>query len=66
MNQDKPKWTAGPYRIIYKNYPTYTWSLDSDSWVYQNEDMMDAIESSLDAMETFPDAEKILKKISKR
>lgn len=65
MNNDN-RWTAGPYRIVYNNYPTYTWSLNKDSWVYENESMMQAIEYSLAAMETFPDAEKILKKIPKK
>mgnify|MGYP000075830038 CR=1 FL=1 len=36
------------------------------NWVYHNSSMMDAIENELENMERFPDAEKILEKISKR
>ena len=62
MSNDK-KWTTSSYRIVYKNYPTYSWGLYPSEWVYSNSSMMDAIETSLDAMEHFPDAEKIINKV---
>lgn len=46
------------------NYPTYTWSLKRDAWVYENPGMMSAIEECLDNMTRFPDAERILNKLT--
>jgi len=40
--------------------PEYEWSLDPGTWVYENPDMMLAIEQSLDQMQVFPDAEQII------
>lgn len=60
---DHKKWTTASYRVVYKNYPTYSWGLYPSEWVYSNSSMMDAIETSLDAMHTFPDAQKIINKV---
>ena len=63
---DNKNWSAGPYRIVYKNYPTYSWGLYPQQWVYQNKDMMAAIESSLESMNSYPDAEKIIENIRRK
>jgi hypothetical protein len=63
MSDKKDKWSSGTYRIVYKNYPTYTWGLYPQQWVYSNQYMMDAIDRALDGMTEFPDAEEIIKKI---
>lgn len=44
-------------------YPTYSWGLYPNQSVYENKSMMDAIESALENMDRFPDAEKIIRKI---
>jgi hypothetical protein len=60
---DNEKWSMGPYRIVYNNYPTYNWSLQPQQWVYENASMMEAIERSLETMDTYPDAENIINKV---
>lgn len=62
MNNNN-KWSSGTYRIVYKNYPTYSWGLTPKQSIYENDSMMDAIESALEAMESYPDAEKIFEKV---
>lgn len=57
------KWSSGTYRIVYKNYPTYSWGLTPQQSIYENQSMMDAIDRSLEAMDNYPDAEAIIKKV---
>ena len=47
---------SGAWRVV----PVYDWSLDAGSWVYENPDILRAIEQSLDQMQVFPDAEQII------
>ena len=56
------KWTGINYSYT-QPYPTYSWGLYPNEWVYTNPSMMEAIERSLESMEQFPDAEKIIHKI---
>lgn len=43
--------------------PTYRWELKTDSWVYENELMMDAIDLACKNMQRFPDAETLLRSL---
>jgi hypothetical protein len=56
------KWTSINYSFT-QPYPTYSWGLFPNEWVYTNSSMMEAIECSLESMDSFPDAERIINKI---
>jgi hypothetical protein len=45
------------------DYPTYTWSLHANEWVYTNPSMMRAIDECVQNMLTYPDAERIINKL---
>ena len=57
------KWSSGTYRIVYKNYPTYSWGLTPQQSIYENDSMMEAIERAIDGMDRYPDAVAIIKKV---
>lgn len=56
------KWTGITYSFT-QPYPAYSWGMYPNEWVYNNQSKLDAIEKNLEAMLTFPDAERIIRKI---
>ena len=46
-----------------QSYPTYSWGIYPTKTVYENQDMLDAIEIALKNMTRYPDAEKIISRL---
>jgi hypothetical protein len=62
-NSQKGCWEVTGDDLSYGVYsrPTYYWQLSRDTMVYENASMMQAIDSAVDGMTEFPDAERLLK-----
>lgn len=70
INMNDWQWDHKSKRWIYigdspSSNPTYRWELKKGQYCYNNMFMMNAIEVALQNMETYPDAEEILRKFQK-
>ena len=68
---DQWHWDTDRHRWVYmgadaSSNPTYRWELSAGAWVYSNPLMMQAIDVACQNMQTFPDADAIIKQLNNK